>query len=615
MTWLDRVVPTPGLVESDHVDLAVPPARAWEAARHGDLGDTPLVRALFGLRTLPDRIGGHTPPPPALRIDDMRSTRQKPGFQVLADDEGHEVVVGAIGKVWHLQIPFVHVPDAEAFRAFAEPGFVKVAWAIRVAPLGERDTRLTVEVRVDATDGDSWAKFRRYFALIGPGSHLIRKTVLASLARQLGAPEALEETRPLPGDELLPDAAAQVTYGITMAARPEAIWPWLVQMGCRRAGFYSVDVLDNDAMRSAREIHPELQGLKVGDVLAAAPDGDDGFEVLAIEPARALVLGGLFDADAKKQRAFDAPRPSRYWQVTWAFVLEALDPQTTRLHVRARAAFPATGRLHAEWMRPIHHVMQQAQLHNLAARVEGRLPRDDWRDVLTGIGGASIMAAAFLTPFLRGERTHWGLDRALADRVYPGDDLVKDPRWGWTHAVEIDAEIEDVWPWIAQLGADRGGFYSYQWLENVAGCQLRNAETIHPSWMLREGDELRLHPKMPPLAVARFERGRYFVAHAPADPAARARNEPWATVSWLFFLEPCSEGRTRLVSRYRCATSDDLGTRLSLGPTFVEPIGFAMDRRMLLGVKARVEDAAQRVHGQRSFARKGAPRRLLREQR
>jgi len=611
MTPLDRVAPTPALVEVDEIDLSVQPGRAWEVVRHGDLGMSPLVRALFAIRTVPDKIAGRETSELALRLDDMKSSTERPGFQVLAEDEGHEVVVGAIGKVWHLAIPFVHVGDAEAFRAFSEPGFVKVAWAIRIAPLGENDTRLTIEVRVDATDPDAWAKFRRYFALVGPGSHFIRKSLLASLAFRFGTPESREGTRRLPGDDLLPDAGEQITQGVTIAAQPDAIWPWLVQMGCRRAGFYSIDALDNDDVRSAREIHPDLQRLRVGDVLPATPDGEDGFEVLALEPGRSLVLGGLYDADAKRQRAFDAPRPEHYWQATWAFVLEPLDGGTTRLHVRARAAFPKAGRFHAEWIRPVHGLMQAAQLRHLAARVEGRLPKDDWRDVVAGIGGASIMAAAFLTPFMRGARNHWGLDATLAKRTYPGDELVPSPKWGWTHGIEIDAPAEEVWPWIAQLGADRGGFYSYQWLENIAGCDLRNAESVQDQLAIREGDALRLHPKMPPLAIAAFEPGRFFVAHGPADEGARASGKPWAEVTWLFFLEPIDDRRCRLVSRYRCATSDDIATRLSLGATFVEPIGFAMDRRMLIGVKTRAEGATK-VRPLRSFARRNGTKRAER---
>jgi hypothetical protein len=100
---------------------------------------------------------------------------------------------------------------------------------------------------------------------------------------------------------------------------------------------------------------------------------------------------------------------------------------------------------------------------------------------------------------------------------------------------------------------------------------------------------LRLHPELPALPIAHLEPGRCFVAHGAADAKARAQGKPWVDVSWLFLVEPLGPARCRLISRYRCASSEDLATRLSFGATFMEPIGFAMDRRLLLGVKARAE--------------------------
>jgi hypothetical protein len=584
---LDVLIPTPRLLELDHADLAAHPARVWELVRHGDLARSRLIRALFALRTLPERRHPHAEF--SLRLDDLRSTAEHPGFQILGNEPPHEVTVGAIGKVWQAEIPFRHLPDAATYAAVVDPGWVKVAWAIRVLPRGAADSRVEIEVRVDATDDESWRKFRRYFTVIGPASRFIRRSALASLARELGTPEAAERQRPLPGDELLPGAAGQLDHGITIAATPEAIWPWLVQMGCHRGGFYSIDLLDNANQRSAREIHPDLQALTVGQVIPARPDGSAGFEVLGVAPPHSLILGGLYDAGADRQLPFASPRPMKFWQVTWAFVLEPLEPGTTRLHVRARAAFPSTGQLHASWIRPVHALMQTAQLRHLAARAEGRQASDDWRDVLDGLGGAAAMALAFLTPFSRHRRAHFGLTAAEAETARPGDDLIPAPRWQWTHGIDIDAPAAAVWPWVAQVGADRGGFYSYQWLENVAGCELRNAEVIHPEWALGEGDALRLHPRMPPMPVVRASPGQWFVAFAPADAAARAAGKPWAAASWLFQVEPLGPGRCRFVSRFRSDCSPDLATRLQMGPALVEPIGFVMDRHMLRGVKQRAE--------------------------
>jgi len=582
-TALDRMLPMPRLMEVDHVDLAVGPAEAWERVRHGNLGASPLIRALFAIRTLPNRWSGKPADVGEFRIDDMVSTPERPGFQVLVDDPPHEVVVGAIGKVWVPDIPFLHMRSAGEYHDFAEPDWIKVAWAVRVLPLGERDSRVEIEVRVDGTDEASWSRFRQYFRLIGPGSRLIRLIALRALAREMGSAESAALERPLPGDELLPDAEGEFTHGITIAAKPEAIWPWLVQMGGHRAGFYSYDLLDNAGERSAREIHPELQEIQVGQVLPATRDSAEGFEVLRIDAPRVLILGGLWDVETETQQAFASARPERFWQMTWAFVLEPLDEGETRLTVRVRGAFSKEGRFHASWIRPVHHFMQTAQLRHLKERAEARLPRDDFRDVLEGAGGAAVMAAAFLSPFLGEARSHWGVEASLAAQRWPGDELVPKPRWGWTHGIEIDAAPGEVWPWIAQIGADRGGFYSYQWLENVVGCGVSNAEAIHPEWEVEVGSAFRLHPKMPALRVVEVKRGEYFVVHGAPEGKA------WVEASWLFLVEPVGEGRSRFISRYRIATSDDLATRLQYGAALVEPIGFAMDRRMLLGVKERVE--------------------------
>jgi hypothetical protein len=579
------------MLEVDAVELAVSAERAWTAVRNLDLARSPIVRALFGLRTVPDRLRGKTVEL-RFRLEDLKSTPETPGFQLLIDEPPRELAVGAIGKVWHLSIPFLHVPDAESYRDFHEPDYVKVAWALRVEPLEGSRSRVVFELRVEATDPEAWQKFRRYFRVIGPGSHFIRRLLLSQLQRDLHAAEADENRRPLPGDDLLPDALGQFTHSIAIAATPEKIWPWLVQMGCGRAGFYSIDLLDNSSRPSAREIHPELQQLAVGDRVPAAEGEDDFFEVLRLEENRLLALGGLFDVEAKKQIGFRAARPAKFWQVTWTFVLEPLDETQTRLYARARGAFPPSERLHALWIRPVHHLMQTTQLRNLGARAEGRLSRDSFQDVFSSVGGAAIAAFGLLTPFLREQRSHWGVDREVAEREYPGDRLVPDPRWSWTHGVEIDAPPDAVWPWIVQLGADRGGFYSYQWLENLAGCDLRNAESVHPEWALRPGDDLVLHPQFSPLKVVDVVPRKYLLAGGAPDSNARADAQPWVAVSWLFFLEPIGNDRTRLISRYRCASSEDFKTLMSFGPTVLEPVGFAMDRRMLLEVKARAERLA-----------------------
>jgi len=227
-------------------------------------------------------------------------------------------------------------------------------------------------------------------------------------------------------------------------------------------------------------------------------------------------------------------------------------------------------------------------------------------DLVEAGAGVAIILSALATPWRRAQRSVWGVDPADAAREYPGDELVASPRWQWTHGVEVDAPPADVWPWAAQVGADRGGFYSYAALENLVGCRITNADRIHPEWEVGPDTELLVHPKAPPLPVAAMEPGAWFVAHGGPAPGTDLTRGTWVNVSWLFLVEPLGDGsRSRVVSRYRCATSNDRATRLQFGPTLVEPISFAMDRRMLLGIRDRAERAVWSTPGP---GRTGRPR-------
>ena len=108
------------------------------------------------------------------------------------------------------------------------------------------------------------------------------------------------------------------------------------------------------------------------------------------------------------------------------------------------------------------------------------------------------------------------------------------------------ARAADVWPWLLQMGQGRGGFYSYTWLENLVGCQMRNAERIVPDWQdLRVGDGVSLHPKAPPLPVVAIEPGRSIVLGC----------------SWAFVLHPIDERTTRLIVRSQASTNRTWETR------------------------------------------------------
>jgi hypothetical protein len=193
--------------------------------------------------------------------------------------------------------------------------------------------------------------------------------------RNLGATRA-ERRATLPGDELVPGVRGKSTMAVTIDAPPSEVWPWLVQMGCDRAGFYSWDGLDNGGRPSATEIHPEWQDLEVGDRVLCTPDSRYWFQVERLERDRVLALRSSIDV--RRHRPFDpaGPRPRFFVDGVWTFVLNELPVGKTRLLVRSfGAARPRLlfGPANLVFMDPAHVVMQTRQLRNLKRLVESPL--------------------------------------------------------------------------------------------------------------------------------------------------------------------------------------------------------------------------------------------------
>ena len=164
---------------------------------------------------------------------------------------------------------------------------------------------------------------------------------------------------------------------------------------------------------------------------------------------------------------------------------------------------------------------------------------------------------------------HWGATCEDLHKSLPGDERVPAPAVQSTRAVTIEAPPEAVWPWLAQIGQDRAGFYSYEWLENLAGCHMHNADEIHPEWQHREpGETVYLHPHKG-LPITRFEPGRVYAI------------ENWGA----FVLEPHGPGDTRLIARGR--TPRGIGALANA--LLMEIPHFVMERKMLLGIKERAE--------------------------
>ncbi len=137
---------------------------------------------------------------------------------------------------------------------------------------------------------------------------------------------------PYPGAEVVPGGKRYGAFAVTIDAPPEQVWPWLVQMGWDRGGWYSWDRLDNAGRPSAREVHPEWQDLAVGDQLKFwTPAGvTDAYKVAVLEPNRFLGLLGYSDL-LLRPLDLKQPRPSAYMEGLWGFLLNELPDGRTRL--------------------------------------------------------------------------------------------------------------------------------------------------------------------------------------------------------------------------------------------------------------------------------------------
>jgi hypothetical protein len=165
-----------------------------------------------------------------------------------------------------------------------------------------------------------------------------------------------------------------------------------------------------------------------------------------------------------------------------------------------------------------------------------------------------------------------------------GDELVPRPQWTYDHAVSIDAPRSSVWPWLLQLGQGRGGFYTYEGLENLVGCQIHNVFEIRPELQqLRVGETIVTHGRSgfgPPVTILEPERA--LVLGGPP-------NEMGSQSTWAFHLLDGPGETTRLLERGRGSAGKGLAQALAFGPYLLDPIGFVMSKKMLRTIKELAE--------------------------
>jgi len=207
-----------------------------------------------------------------------------------------------------------------------------------------------------------------------------------------------------------------------------------------------------------------------------------------------------------------------------------------------------------------------------------------FKDFMAGIEGAALIAACvLLRPLLHPWYSRWGATDEEVNRTQPGKEFVPHVKGGFTQAITTQAPTDEVWQWVVQSGQGRGGFYSYDALENLVGCDIHSADHIIPEFQHWEvGDGMRLHPKAPPIPLAVIEPGNTLVFGG--------RDEKENGNTWGFYLEEIDERTTRLIARWHFDYKPRLGTKIFYNG-IVEPISAVMQRKMLLGIKRRAEAA------------------------
>ena len=169
----------------------------------------------------------------------------------------------------------------------------------------------------------------------------------------------------------------------------------------------------------------------------------------------------------------------------------------------------------------------------------------------------------------------WGATSEEISAVQPGDEYVPNPATAVrTRAITIHATPAQIWPWLVQLGADKGGLYSYTTIEKLINCSQDNADRIHPEWQdLKPGDLVKMCPAEfgpPPFHVVALQPERFLVlGQPPLTEADRASGHAWMS-TWTFILDPVDANTTRLIVRSRDAVSASWMSIIELGVFIME---------------------------------------------
>lgn len=207
--------------------------------------------------------------------------------------------------------------------------------------------------------------------------------------------------------------------------------------------------------------------------------------------------------------------------------------------------------------------------------------------------GTAVTAVAAWAGLLRRPMLRWGATELEWSEQLPGDDVVPNPALRSTRAADVGVPPSRVWPWIVQLGfgPGRGGFYSYDWLENLIGLDIHSASRLSPVVQaVTVGQQIPFAADTS-FRVEQVEPGTSLVLHVRMHPftGVDVMDRPsrlWLDWTWAFVVRDRADG-ARLLIRTRGTWSHRWLGWLSL--PVLEPVHFVMERRMLLGLKERAE--------------------------
>ena len=209
------------------------------------------------------------------------------------------------------------------------------------------------------------------------------------------------------------------------------------------------------------------------------------------------------------------------------------------------------------------------------------------KQTIVGFSAAGALAAYFLV--IRPWHLRWGATDEEIKMALPGDEVKPDAGIQVTHAITINAPASEIWKWLVQIGQGRGGFFSYDCIENMFGLEIHNVDEIKPELQdLKAGDFVRSAHKG--WLGGRFDdTAGWFVVGLEPNRALVLRDEI-ERGSWAFFLNQIDENQTRLVVRIRGDEATNLGRKV-LNLSVFEPAHFIMERKMLLTLKQRAEES------------------------